>query len=78
MWLQNKIRKETANVTVACVLLQSMEGHLCEIELPREQERNFNISLAEAFNAARACKDRIALQNNYQIQTTLVSILITG
>lgn len=52
---------------MACVLLQSIEGHLCEIELPGKEERNFNISLAEAFNAARICKDSIALQNNYQI-----------
>lgn len=56
-----------ADVTMARVLLQSIEGHLCDIELPGKEERNFNISLAEAFNAARVCKDRVALQNNYQM-----------
>ena len=52
---------------MAYVFLQSIESHLYETELPSEQEENFIISLAEAFNAARVCKDRIALQNNYQI-----------
>lgn len=50
------------------VLLQSIEIQLYEIEIPSKQERNFIISLAETFSAARVCKDRIVLQNNDQIQ----------
>lgn len=52
-----------ADVPMTYVILQSVESYLYEIALQSKQERII-ISLAEAFNAIRVCKDRIAVQNN--------------
>lgn len=63
-------QKRNGRCDNAFVRLQSDENHLYEMtELPRKQERIFVASLAEVFNVARVCKDRTALQNNYQMWT---------